>query len=66
MEYSVCVCWFLVSMLLLGPLNICASKKAILPLLLSIVNVVSGNTWLMYEKEVFTSVRFMIAQESST
>ena len=57
----------LVSMVPLGPLDICTSKKA-MPTLLSssFVNFISGNTWLIYEKKVFTSVCFKIAIVSST
>ena len=34
--------------------------KAMFPLLSYFVNSISENTWLMYEKKVFTSVRFKV------
>ena len=49
------------------PLDISTSKKAIPSLLSSsFVNFISGNTWLIYQKKVLTSVRFKIAKVSST
>ena len=60
------LCLF-VSMVLLGYLAICTSKKAMPPLLsTSFVNFISGNTWLMHEVKVFTSVRFNVAKVSYT
>ena len=57
----------LVSMVPLGPLDICASKKAILLLHSShFMNFISGNAWLKYDKKVLTSVRFKFAKVSST
>ena len=71
MEYSVGVRWCsvctLVSMVPLGPPDICTSKRAVLQLLSSsFVSFISRNTWLMYKKKVFTSIRFKIAIVSFT